>query len=78
MKILSQKCKFDADFILFWQLFSISNFPPKCHNFSNFMKNEIFMENSKLKKVAKTKFWRLKKITFVSNLNFLGEIFIKN
>ena len=40
--------------------------------------NEILVENSSCKKVAKMKFWRSEKIRNASNLHFFDEIFISS
>ena len=58
--------------ILSWQLFSIFLFFSKM-SFSYFLENEILMENSKLKKVAKTKFVSPKKMKFASKLHVFDE-----
>jgi len=66
MKISSKKCKFDANFIfLRRQNFALAtslNFEfSMTISFSKTLENGILEENPKLKKVAKTKSWRLKK-----------------
>ena len=43
-------------------------------SFSNFLENEIFMENSKLKKLTKQNFGTWKKINFAWNLHFFNKI----
>ena len=44
---------------------------------SNFLKNEISTQNSKMKNVAKTKNnWSIKTMFFASNLHFFDESFI--
>ena len=83
MKMSSKKCKFDANSI-FWKrenfgfaTFLHSEFSPDI-SFSNFLENEMSMENSGCKKVAKKKISRFQKIEFASNLHFFDEVVICN
>ena len=80
MKISSKKCKIEA-FRIFSerQNFVFANFLQLEFSFqmsfSNFLENDILLENSSCKKVAKTKFARFEKIQNASILHFFDEIF---